>query len=202
VLCVLFLFVGVRVACHFSFLCCVFCFCLWEVTVDYHFSFIRKLKWQATQTPNKQKQNTQHRKLKWQATQTPTNKNKTHSTENLNDKQVCFVFVCGRSLLIIILVLCLVCFVFVCGGSVLLIIFVFCLVWVFYCGGSVLLIILVFCVVCQKTKMTSNTDPQQTKTKHTTQKTKMISNTDPPQTNKKRTTLWSREGGCPCFLSF
>ena len=33
-LCVLFFFVGVgrvgvRVACHFSFLCCVFCFCLW-----------------------------------------------------------------------------------------------------------------------------------------------------------------------------
>jgi hypothetical protein len=28
VLCVLFLFVGIRVACHFSFLCCVFCFCL------------------------------------------------------------------------------------------------------------------------------------------------------------------------------
>ena len=22
---------GVRVACHFSFLCCAFCFCLWEV---------------------------------------------------------------------------------------------------------------------------------------------------------------------------
>ena len=30
-LCVLFLFVGFCVAYHFSFLCCVFCFCLWEV---------------------------------------------------------------------------------------------------------------------------------------------------------------------------
>ena len=28
-LCVLLYFVGIRVACHFSFLCCVFCFCLW-----------------------------------------------------------------------------------------------------------------------------------------------------------------------------
>ena len=46
----------------------------------------------------------------------------------------CFVFVCGGSVLLIILVSCVVCFVFVCGGS----------------GGwmSVLLVILVFCVVC------------------------------------------------------
>ena len=35
----LILFVGVRVACHFSFLCCVFCFCLWGVRVACHFSF-------------------------------------------------------------------------------------------------------------------------------------------------------------------
>ena len=28
-LCILVLFVGVRVSYHFIFLCCVFCFCLW-----------------------------------------------------------------------------------------------------------------------------------------------------------------------------
>jgi hypothetical protein len=31
--------VGVRVACHFSFLCYVFCFCLLALCVAYHFSF-------------------------------------------------------------------------------------------------------------------------------------------------------------------
>ena len=36
VVCFVFVFggigrVGVRFACHFSFLCCVFCFCLWEI---------------------------------------------------------------------------------------------------------------------------------------------------------------------------
>jgi nitrate reductase NapE component len=36
--------------------------------------------------------------------------------------------------------------------------------------------------------MIGSTDPQQTKTKHTTQKTKMIGNTDPPQTKTKHTT--------------
>jgi hypothetical protein len=39
----------VRVAYHFSFLCCVFCFCLLGVCVAYHFNFLcsqhRKLKW-------------------------------------------------------------------------------------------------------------------------------------------------------------
>jgi hypothetical protein len=48
---------GVCVAYHFSFLCCVFCFSLWGsvLLVILVFCVHRKLKFQATQTPHKQK---------------------------------------------------------------------------------------------------------------------------------------------------
>jgi Flp pilus assembly protein TadB len=51
----------------------------------------------------------------------------------------------------------------------------------------------------QKAKMTSNTDPPQTKIKRTTQKTKMISNTDPPQTKTKHTTQKTKMTCVFCF---
>jgi flagellar basal body-associated protein FliL len=84
---------------------------------------------------------------------------------------------------LVILVFSVVCFLFVCGGSLLLIILVFCLVWVFFVGRGVCVAYHFSFLCCtkhttQKTKMIGNRDPPQTKTKHTTQKTTMTSNTD------------------------
>ena len=114
-LCVLLCLWEVRVACHFSFLCCVFCFCLWRVRVAYYFSFLCCVfcfcLWRSV------------------------------LFIILVFCVVCFVFVCGGSggwvsVLLVILVFCVVCFVFVCWESVLLIILVFCVVcFVFVCGG-------------------------------------------------------------------
>jgi hypothetical protein len=140
-----------------------------------------KLKWQATQTPHKQKQNTQHRKLKWHG-------------------RVGVCVPCHFSFLCCVFCFCLwevgrvgvrvACFLFV--GV--------CVAWHFS-----------FLQknkndnntdspqtktkhTTQQTKMISNTDHQQIKTKHTTQKTKMISNRDLPQTKKNTQHL--------CCLSF
>jgi hypothetical protein len=118
-----------------------------------------------------------------------------------------FCFSWWGSVLLVILVFCVVCFVFVFGGL----------------GGAVqnsYRDVLVYSMISntdppqtktkhttQKTKMISNTEPQQTKTKHTTQKTKMIGNTDPPQTKTKHTTQKTKmtsntDVGVLCCLSF